>query len=367
MTRKKLTKKQEIFSLIGVVLLVLVAVKFLYPKLTSFEGGHTVELGEYGFFPEEITIRKGETVTFRTTRNEPFWPASNSHPVHDLYPEFDPKRALRPGETWSFTFDKVGEWGYHDHLGSYYSTDVGMIRVVDTTSEIETTSYTPHTSEIQNCVEAESKRKCWVNNLKTTMAKDGLKEAFQLAAEYYKVDEEFARNCNDITHYMGGFAYRLFRDDKESVVIPESTYCALGFYHGFLEVWFHNYPKIEEAISFCSHVEGVLGESQPLAIGNCYHGVGHGAYHMYHISDWDNFAKGMEPVCDICEGTGEQIWNCLDGAFNAVNMDYYQSRYEHLEIKENPFRFCEELPKYKLQCYDGLASTLVWGAGGRLE
>lgn len=88
----------------------------------------TVVLGEKGFDPQEITLKKGSTITFSTTRNKPFWPASNLHPSHTIYSEFDPMRPLQPSETWQFTFDRVGAWAYHDHLRSYY---VGIVHVVE--------------------------------------------------------------------------------------------------------------------------------------------------------------------------------------------------------------------------------------------
>lgn len=79
-----------------------------------------IVLAEDGFHPHEVRIKKGTKVTFSTTRDGQFWPASNSHPAHDLYPAFDPMRPLEPGETWSFTVNDSGTWGIHDHIRAYY-------------------------------------------------------------------------------------------------------------------------------------------------------------------------------------------------------------------------------------------------------
>lgn len=76
----------------------------------------TVIMKEDGFDPETITIKKGSTVIFKNEDQVARWPASNLHPTHGIYPEFDPQRPLESGQSWSFTFDKVGEWKYHDHL-----------------------------------------------------------------------------------------------------------------------------------------------------------------------------------------------------------------------------------------------------------
>jgi hypothetical protein len=63
-----------------------------------------------------MTIRKGDTVAFVDNSSKDMWPASDNHPSHTIYPEFDAKSAVPPGGTFSFRFDKVGVWGYHDHL-----------------------------------------------------------------------------------------------------------------------------------------------------------------------------------------------------------------------------------------------------------
>jgi len=87
----------------------------------------TVTLTSEGYVPENLTVSIGTTVTFQTELGKPHWPASNLHPNHDIYPEFDPLKPISSDETWSFTFDKVGEWDFHDHLRSYYR---GHIKVV---------------------------------------------------------------------------------------------------------------------------------------------------------------------------------------------------------------------------------------------
>lgn len=80
-----------------------------------------IVLTEEGFVPEFVQISPGTAVIFTTTRAHPFWPASNEHPSHTLFPAFDPKRPLASHESWSFTFDEVGERRFHDHIRSYYT------------------------------------------------------------------------------------------------------------------------------------------------------------------------------------------------------------------------------------------------------
>ena len=78
----------------------------------------TAEYTSSGFVPAAITIEKGDTVTWVNKESVFVWPASDPHPTHTVYPGFDAKRALATGETYSFTFDKIGTWGYHDHTNS---------------------------------------------------------------------------------------------------------------------------------------------------------------------------------------------------------------------------------------------------------
>ena len=68
------------------------------------------------FEPTKISIKKGTTVTFVNKGEDDHWPASNIHPTHEIYPEFDPHKPILPGNSWSFTFDKKGIWRFHDHI-----------------------------------------------------------------------------------------------------------------------------------------------------------------------------------------------------------------------------------------------------------
>lgn len=95
-------------------------------------GEHVVVYSDSGYSPKELTIKKGDTVKFHNESTRETWPASAMHPSHSLYPGssiqkceteemtniFDACMGLKQGEEWSFMFDHVGTWGYHDHLNS---------------------------------------------------------------------------------------------------------------------------------------------------------------------------------------------------------------------------------------------------------
>lgn len=76
----------------------------------------TVSVTDTGFEPSEVTIVAGTTVTFVNNGQAEHWPASDVHPTHEVLPEFDSKRGLTTGETYSYTFTEPGTWSMHDHL-----------------------------------------------------------------------------------------------------------------------------------------------------------------------------------------------------------------------------------------------------------
>ncbi len=85
----------------------------------------TVEYKDNKFIPSEIKIKKGDMVVWTNFDSSSTWPASAFHPTHQVYPGFDALKGLSKGESYSFKFDKVGSWKYHDHLNpSVYGTVV---------------------------------------------------------------------------------------------------------------------------------------------------------------------------------------------------------------------------------------------------
>lgn len=79
----------------------------------------TVSMIADTFQPAKFTVPAGTVVTFVNNDSKPRWPASNLHPTHTIYPEFDPQQPVPAGKSWSFKFDRVGTWGFHDHLSPY--------------------------------------------------------------------------------------------------------------------------------------------------------------------------------------------------------------------------------------------------------
>lgn len=76
----------------------------------------TIQMNDTGYSPTDIAIKTGDTVAFTNSSAKERWPASDIHPTHGIYPEFDPRKPIAPGKSWSFTFRRKGAWRFHDHL-----------------------------------------------------------------------------------------------------------------------------------------------------------------------------------------------------------------------------------------------------------
>lgn len=107
----------------------------------------TVTYTDQGFSPALVTIPEGATVTFVNHSTDEMWVASNPHPTHQGYDDtterthcapgytgtapFDECAAVMTGGSYSFTFTKVGTWGYHNHGNA---SDGGTVVVTAPTS-----------------------------------------------------------------------------------------------------------------------------------------------------------------------------------------------------------------------------------------
>ena len=92
-------------------------VKPVSNREADLETNATVIVGEDGnFSPSEVKIKNGGKVTWTNKGSRAVWPASAMHPTHLIYPEFDARKSIGPGESYSFKFERAGSWKYHDHL-----------------------------------------------------------------------------------------------------------------------------------------------------------------------------------------------------------------------------------------------------------
>ncbi|QQG50206.1 MAG: cupredoxin domain-containing protein [Candidatus Berkelbacteria bacterium] len=86
----------------------------------------TIAYTDNGFSPDSATVKAGTKVIFRNDSSNPLWVASDPHPTHTGMPGLDAGKNLAKGESFSFTFNEVGAWGYHNHSDT---SDTGKITV----------------------------------------------------------------------------------------------------------------------------------------------------------------------------------------------------------------------------------------------
>ncbi len=102
----------------------------------------TVMYTDNGFSPASVTIAQGQTVTWVNQASDKMWVASGVHPTHMVYDgtsksqhcvagyagpvPLDECAAVASGASYSFTFDKAGDWKYHNHTSA---ADIGEIVV----------------------------------------------------------------------------------------------------------------------------------------------------------------------------------------------------------------------------------------------
>lgn len=97
-------------------------------KCSHIIGEVRVLRDEQGFSPRESSIKVCTRVIFKNNLPQAFWPASDIHPTHGIYPEFDPLQGINPGGSWFFVFDRVGRWRYHDHLSPQVTGIMNVIQ-----------------------------------------------------------------------------------------------------------------------------------------------------------------------------------------------------------------------------------------------
>lgn len=347
---KKIPKNRHFF-LLAIVLAAAVGIAgyFLFLRANAFEKGN-VTLTNNGFSPDSITVHKGETVTFKTKRGVSFWPASNTHPSHGIYPEFDPKRALSSDESWSFTFTKPGRWGYHDHLTPSMT---GTVIVLEEGAAVNWKTPT----KIKDCTQIEevyAKSQCWDELLTYTLKRKGLAAAFDIFIDLYQTDPEIPKSCHGWGHILGKAAYDLFKDEKKVVLRPESSYCGYGFYHGFMESSLLDSGNLGEMKAFCEDAQKQISEDSGVYI-NCVHGIGHGSVNIDDPSIWGNFQAMLEPGLANCAKiltTPGDLLTCQEGAFNAMTSNVNDELYGLSLDRDNFFGVCRgQEERYKKPCY----------------
>ncbi|MBY0539744.1 hypothetical protein K2P56_04965 [Patescibacteria group bacterium] len=347
-------KKEYVFVVVLALLLISAIVYQLF--FTTPRG--TIVLKDDGFHPRVLTVREGDTVTFRSTLGKFFWPASDFHPTHTILPAFDPKGPVSPEVSWSFTFEKSGTYKYHDHLAAYY---FGIIQVADENGIVP-----------DNCLEQGGQFECWQNEVFFSLAEQGVDAAYDVVSKLFNEAPEFAESCHGITHNIGLASYQFYRSNPDFIFSPKAIVCAAGFYHGFMEGFLGSTGDIAGSALLCDEVGKRLGTESPDARLQCYHGIGHGAVETT-IADSGSFGTRdafIDSAIELCEQASEgelERYRCVSGIYNGVANFYITGAYGLSVKSDNPLSMCaEEREEYKEACYGNMNSVVLWAAQNHL-
>jgi plastocyanin len=334
---------------IALCIFLVIAVAYV-GNAASTDNGHIV-VTPSGFEPAEVTIGVGGSVTFENKSGRNMWPASDPHPTHTRFSAFDPKKSIADGESWSVTFPNSGTFRFHDHLsaarhgivhvnGAWYS---GIVR----------------TFSKPDCLAVADGEKdaCMEEELRQTIAHEGLKPAFDLFLYYYRNEPKFVQtSCHWHSHLLGEEAYELYAKGESVELIPEVSYCGYGFFHGFMARLVNENPDYSEAKRFCETATVAVEKDAPSARANCFHGIGHGFIEdpvpeEYWGKPQELWSRAF-PVCDRISENANEREECIEGAFNGVVL-FMEAKQFGLSLDYTDlFAWCRKEPhEYQQGCY----------------
>lgn len=352
------------------ILLFLISLVFIFfPKIASAHSQtQIIEMTPNGFEPETITVDENSTIIFLNKDSEAHWPASNDHPTHEIYPEFDPRKTINPGESWPFKPTKVGTWKYHDHLFPHRrGTLIVNPEKNDTSSHLSSGNINEKIKNffsvilnIPFVILSETKdlfrfflpfggppppsdnkmppippskfsklspEKQFAEIKKIAQA-NGSAKAWEYIKTTYKGQAGSSGNIHDLAHLAGGI---IFEKEGFSGLALCSKEFAFGCYHGFLDKAFQkDLSHLEDAKKACLK----LGPELTGPAASCIHGIGHGVASFYNTSD-------LRKALSSCRVLGDGSEYCFDGVF----MEFVRNAPATFFNKADPLYPCNALEK----------------------
>lgn len=313
-----------------------------------------IRMTKTGFEPSEIEILQGEVVMFKNDDKKDRWPASDIHPSHGVYPEFDPKRKIVPSGSWRFTFYKAGEWKFHDHLFSQFTGRVIVKGKNVSKTQLEKLSLPIANSSSTSILDKMNIMSVSKNEGELT----GLIKAYGPRIIMGKLLKDSGGgsviDCHQEAHLIGRIAYELFgvgafRDGNAS--------CHSGYYHGAMEQFLAEKGTVDfskNVASICDIFDTYFGRFE------CIHGVGHGvlAYENYDLPQ-------AIKTCNFFESDYNKS-SCYGGAFmeNVVTGQGFGAKGAHATIwlNKDPHFPCNGISQefsVQFQCYQMQTSWML--------
>lgn len=365
-----------------------------------------IQMSQEGFEPDKITIPQNSTVKFINTDKVARWPASNIHPTHEVYPQFDPKEPIQPGDSWTFKFRRSGTFKYHDHLLPHQRGEI-IVTPASSESSVKTrlqkllkpfrpliNKFFPNlfsmsakqdmpgyqdrvgqansildegtfrllqkdedpnayiSSQMSICYKSGGKNSCYKKVATILFSQFNLSKILDLIKDNEKVTEVFSR-CHELTHYLSRMEYDKVKDIS-SVYNQCTSVCHGGCYHGPIEVYLKEKtlqvgPEFESQAGL--EIPRICGKAEdyqvPLLYTECLHGIGHAT--MF-VTDGDLIVALR--LCDKLPDLPQQE-ACYSGAFmenssSSTNLDH-PSKYIKADDPMYPCNTLEE--RYLSLCY----------------
>jgi len=330
------------------------------------DGELIIRMNENGFEPKELTVVEGDEVLFINNDDVDRWPASNFHPSHSIYPEFDPLTGIKPGESWKMVFTKAGTWRMHDHLIPHMTGTIVVLEDLDKTPD----SQGPTLDTDSQGRTLWAKIKAFFSKLFSTSPKkvgavdkntllefksldekskyawleeradlEGSGTAWEYVLAAYNTPEGVVGSPHDLAHLVGQLIFKENGFDGLSICTPVF---AFGCYHGLMEVAFDKddlsgYPKqFKAAEKGCE----AIGSTSSPSYWSCIHGIGHGAITFRELA--------LDKALTDCDGLSASVRTyCHDGVFMELSISAPPNFYS----KSSPLYPCDTVGEsYKTSC-----------------
>ena len=270
---------------------------------TDFQVTYTNE----GFIPKRLEVPLGSRVLFTNNSDTPMWVGSDPHPTHTDHPVFDAQKVYAKGETYQFTFDSSGTFGFHNHTRSL---DRGFVVVFDDTLASNST--------LNKTIPSQQPQR----DALIALFKPDDPNSIYTIIDAIQADSALSLNCHDIAHDLGQKSYELYGfseamtfNNPNHVKHPLVQYiCAGGYMHGILEALSLHKPEFLQTPDVIC--ETIPDPDKP----SCYHGIGH----VFMLANGRDAQTSITDCRKVQEPSS--VYRCFEG----VRMEQFWGNTEHI-------------------------------------
>lgn len=310
-----------------------------------------IYMNKDGFSPDTVKVSQYTPVIFVNNDTSDRWPASNVHPTHDDYPEFDPQDPIKPGESWTFVPEKEGTWQFHDHIFPHKKGTIVVTRptfIQQLFAKLKKDPEPQKTPSVftKNDLNIQDKQKTTqlYSDIKKMAQDQGVEETWKYVIATYGKEDGTQGSIHDLAHFVGKL---IFEEKGLSGISICTPVFAFGCFHGLLDTAFvKDLSKLSDAEKACA----TLGSTRSGPYNACVHGIGHGVASFYK-------SKDIKKALTSCEKMkSEAQYSCYDGVF----MEFEREAPSDFYKKNEPLYPCTTLDKrYQYPCGRNQVSVMI--------